>query len=297
MSAVRHQATWRSIVFNRRYLDAGLAVDDPANIDHAHTHNDYRIKSFNASSLTVADLHEARQFLEGSEPNQAYEGSRILEVRGEIIAPTHADLEDMTWALDEAFSPAACRAAFVNNDPPHVGPFQFKRDTSGGSLALRAYCRPAMGRPLVLAARGEGTAREFLARLMAYDPKFYAESLTSTPLANLTGGNNTVTNAGVLATDPKFVIVLSGNGSAAFTITNTTTGHAMVFDLSAIGAGTYTLDVYRALFTKSDGSNKLAKRVSGFPVNMWLAAGANTITVTGNTNLTSVTAQFRAAYA
>ena len=33
MSAHRHQATWRSIVFNQQYLDAGLPPDKEAKID------------------------------------------------------------------------------------------------------------------------------------------------------------------------------------------------------------------------------------------------------------------------
>jgi hypothetical protein len=299
MSAHRHQATWRDIVFNRRYLDTGTAPDpeSKANIVTAYLERDFRLRSMDPTPVNVVDLREARQFLEGAEPNQVFEGSRLIRLVGEVAAPSHAILEDMTAELYESFSPAACRMAFAANDPPHVGPFGFKRDTDGGVLALRAYCRPSVGRPVIYGRRGEGTTRPFEIRLVAYDPKFYAVNETSTPLANLVGGNNSVANNGNLATDPRFEIVLSGAGHAAFTLSNTTTGHAIVLNLSALGAGTYTLDVLRATFTKADGTNCLAKRVSGFPVNLWLATGNNVLTVTGNTNLSSVTAKFRDAYA
>jgi len=298
MSAHRHQATWRGIDFNRHFIDDGAAEpDDPANTNETYRNNDYYLEMVNLVPVSVQDLHEVRQFLEGSEPNQAFEGSRLIDGSGYIVAPTHGDLEDMTMAMFEAFSPAACRLAFAVLDPPHVGPFQFKLDTNGGTRALRAYCRPSLGRPVIIGRRGEGTVRPFRFRLMAYDPKLYAESSSSTALSDLAGGNNSVNNAGNLATDPKVVIVLSGAGHASFTLTNTTTGHQIIFDLSGLSADTYTLDVNRGTFEDSSGNNVLSVRTSGFPVNMWLAPGNNVVTVTGNTNLTSVTFTFRAAYA
>jgi len=296
VSAHRHQATWRSLIFNRRYLDVGADPDDVANIDSAYTHSDYTLDSFDPTPLSMADLREARQFLEGAEPNQAFEGVRLLGLRGRIVASTHADLEDKTWAMYEAFSPAACRMAFVANDPPHVGPFDFKRDSVAGTLALRFYARPGIGRPVVFGRRQEGNVRPYVARLIAYDPKAYAVAELSTALGNLAGGANTVSNPGNLPTDPKIEIVLSAAGHATFTIANQTTGHTIVFDLDAETAGTFTLDVGRATFAKA-GVNKLALRVSGYPVNQFLAAGDNTIVVTNATSVTSVTFKRRAAYA
>jgi hypothetical protein len=299
MSAHRHRAYWRSLTFNRRYLDTGVQPDPEAvaNINTAYVHDDYTLDVMNPTPLSLVDLREARQFLEGAEPNQAFEGSRLIELSGRIIAPSHGALEDKTAAMYEAFSPAACRTEFAALDPPHVGTFVFARDTAAATLALRAYCRPAIGRPVVFGRRGEGTTRRYLARLIAYDPKFYSQTEVSTALSNLVGGNNSIDAGGVLATDPKFVILLGGAGHAAFTLTNTSTGHAIVFNLSTLGVGMYTLDVMRSTFTKSDGTNVLSTRVSGFPTNMWLKPGTNVLTVTGNTNLTSVSVVRRAAYA
>lgn len=298
MSAHRHRATWRSIVFNQRFLDDGsFEPEDPRNIVEEFRHDDFALKALNPTPVNVTDLAEQRQFLEGSEPNQAFEGSRLIELRGLVMADSHAKLEDKTWELYEAFSPAACRREFAALDPPHVGPLDFVRDTAGGTLALRLYCRPAIGRPIVYGQSGEGTTRMFVARLIAYDPNIYAQTEASTALANLAGSDNTIDAGGNLATDPKYVIVLSGAGHASFTLANETTGHEIVFNLSGLTSGTYTLDVMRGTFTKSDGTNVLGKRVSGFPVNMWLAPGNNVLTVTGNTNLTSVTVKRRAAYA
>lgn len=299
MSAHRHQATWRSIIFNQRYLDNGLyGPADPRNLVEQYKDNDYFLESMNPTALNVMDLREARQFLEGAEPNQAFEGSRLIELRGRIVTPDgrHDLLEDKTRALYEAFSPAACRLDFAALDPPHVGPLDFKLDSAAGTQLMRFYCRPALGRPIAFGRRYEGTVRPWLARLIAYDPKMYSQTESSTALT-LLGAGNTVNASGDLATDPKYVIVLSGAGHASFTLTNTTTGHSIVFNLSTLGAGTYTLDVARATFTKSDGTNVMSTRVSGFPVNMWLAAGNNVLTVTGNTNLTSVTVKRRAAWA
>lgn len=297
MSAHRHQATWRSITFNKRYLDNGTAApDDPANVVAAFAHSDYALDSMNATQVSVADLREARQFLEGAEPNQAFEGVRLIELRGRIHANSHGDLEDKTWNFYEAFSPAACRAAFAANTPPNVGPFSFKRDSVATSLVglpLRFYCRPGGGRPIVFGRHQEGLVRPFIARLIAYDPKAYDEALTTS--ADIKAGA-TLTNPGNLATDPLITIVLSAAGNAAFTINNTTTGFSMVFNLSAETAGTFVLDVNRGTFVKG-AVNKLGLRVSGFPSALFLQPGANVMTFANITSVTSIVFAFRGAYA
>ena len=296
MGAHRYRSTWRGITFNAVYDDSGL-VEEEAHLNSAFLESDYRLRYLDPTGVSVQDYREFRQYMEGAEPNEAYEGPRIIEGRGMILGSTPADLEDKTWALYEAFSPAACRVAFANNDPPFVGAFDFKRDTAGGSKSLRWYCRPAIGRPLAVGAMREGLIRPFVFRLMAFDPRAYDQSLTSTVLGNLAGSNNTVTNPGNLHTHPKIVIVTSG-ASGSKTLTNVTTGESLVIDLTSAGAGqTYTLDTWRTLFTREDGSDQMSKLTSGFPADFFLPAGNNLITWSSASGITSVTFQFRGAYA
>ncbi len=298
MSAHRHRATWRSLTFNRRYLDVGAAVDDPANLDKAYANSDYYLNMLDIIRVSAQDYRELRQFLEGTEPNEAYEGMRALTGHGMIAAATAADLEDKTWAMYEAFSVAACRVAAASADPVGVLPFSFKRDSAGGTKALRFYCRPGAGRPVVVGRAREGLNRPFIFQLLAFDPFAYDETLTQTTLANLSGGNNTVTNPGNIYTKPKVVITMSGAGGASAGFTNSTTGQTFTMNLSSLSAGhVLTLDVDRATMKRDDGSNQYGCRLSGFLSQMFLVPGANTIVWNNNSGISSVRFDFRGSYA
>jgi hypothetical protein len=294
MGAHRYQSTWRSLTFNRVYDDSGI-VDDPTHLVSAYANSDYRLESLDPTSVQVVDYREMRQHLEGAEPNQSFEGVRIITGRGLILASTAADLEDKTWAMYEAFSPAACRIAFDLSTPRGVGPFDFKRASAGAAKALRFYCKPAAGRPIVIGRQREGLSRPFLFQLVALDPFAYAQTLTSTTLGT---GGGTVSNAGNIYTHPKIYILMSGAGSASFTMTNAATGQTLGLDLSSFTNGNeIAIDTLHGTIEQPAGTNKLSKLVSGFPSNMVLLAGNNAISFTNTTGITSVRFDFRAAYA
>lgn len=299
MSAHLFRATWRSITFNQVYDDTGI-VDDAAHLNAAYLNSDIRLESLDPTPIQVTDLREVKQLLEGTDPNEAFEALRILEGRGVIHGASKGDLEDKTWAMYEAFSVAACRLAFAANDPAGLGPFDFKRATltgGGTPIPLRFYCRPGAGRPVIIGRMREGLSRRFAFRLYAFDPFAYAQTQTNTALGNLAGGANTVTNNGNIYARPKIVIVLSGAGGAAVTLTNSTTGQSVVLNLSGLAAGTYTIDTATGKFTKADGTNVYSTVTTGFLTNLYLLAGANTVTWSTATGVTSVTFSFRDAYA
>lgn len=299
MSAHRYQSAWRSITFNRIFKTANEATvgpDDPDRLDPAFQSSDYRLSLLNISEVQTVDYRELKQHLEGAEANEAFEGVRFLQGEGTILASSPADLEDKTWAMYEAFSPASCRVAFASADPPGTGVFTFKRDSAGGAKALQFLARPAVGRPVIVGRAREGLSRPFRFALVALDPFAYSQTETQTVVAL---GGGTATNNGNIYSQGKIRITMSGAGHAAFTITNSTTGKAMVLDLSGASASqVYIIDVRRGRITlESDGSNQYAKRVSGFAVDMWLAAGANTIAFANTTGITSVRFDARDAYA
>ena len=305
MSAHRHQATWRSLIFNRRYNDAGTAnPDNPANLNLTYVNSDYYLDSLDISRVSVQDYREMRQFLEGAEPNEAYEGVRALNGVGRIVASDVADLEDKAWALNEAMSVAACRVAAQATDPVGVLPFSFKRDTSPvtgvekipATKALRFYARPGPGRPVAIGRVREGLVRPFSFQLIAFDPFAYDETLTQT---TLTGTGGTVTNPGNIYTRPKIRITFTGGGSATLTITNSTTGKTVVINAStAANAEVWEIDTARGTFKRtSDNSDRYSKRVSGFLADDWLQPGANTIALSDMTNVSGIRYDFRGAYA
>lgn len=307
MSAVRHQATYNGIIFNRVY--GGTDPDAPGSLTADYENSDYRLEVFDDSPVQVRDLSEARQMMEGSEPNQAFEVLRLVRGQGVILGSSYADLEDKVWALRNAFSPATVRRlstrAIVGGfpDPPTgVLPFKFKRDTvTGGQLNLLYYCRPQVGRPSVYVTQKGGLARPFAFALAAYDPRCYdntGDTHTTAALSNLAGGDNTVSNAGNAVTYPQIKIVLSGNGSATFVLTNTTTGQAITLNLSSAGAGTFWLMTEKGTIinTSRVGHYDLKKTATQFLTNLFMIPGNNVWTVSGNTNLTSVTLYYRPAY-
>ncbi len=272
MSAHRYPATWRTLIFNRRYDGTGL-VDDPAHLVPAYVSSDYYLESLDPTGVQAIDYRELRQLAEGAEANQAFEGVRTWIGRGRIIASSPADLEDKTWAMYEAFSPAACRMASSGLTPAGVLPFNFSRDSAGGALALRFYARPSIGRPLVVGRIREGLIRPFIFGLVAMDPRVYGQTEQSQALGNIVGGSNTVTNSGNLYAHPTIEVLLAGAGGSTVTVTNTTTGQTFALDLSAETAGTFLLDCQRATITKA-GVNKYGVRKTGFLTPFVLVPGA-----------------------
>jgi hypothetical protein len=307
MAPHRHQATWRSLIFNRRYLDNGTAnPDNPANLVAAYVNSDYYLDSLDISRVSVQDYREMRQFLEGAEPNEAYEGVRALNGVGRIVAADVADLEDKAWALNEAMSVAATRIAAQATDPVGVLPFSFKRDTAPttgvekipATKALRFYCRPGPGRPVAIGRVREGLIRPFSFQLIAFDPFAYDETETQTTSATPWVSHN-VTNPGNVYTRPKIRVTFSGAGLNNLTITNSTTGKSVVLDCTASANNeVWQIDVARGTIVRvSDNANRYSARVSGFMSDLWLQPGVNACILVNTTNVASVRYDFRGAYA
>lgn len=293
MTAHRYRASWRSLTFNQMLDDSGV-VDDPsgAHINDAYRRSDYRLERLDMNRVEATDYRELRQWLEGGEANEAYEGVMVLNGTGVIYGTSHADLEDRDAAMREAFSIAACRKAFAANDPPGVGTLLFKRDTAAapGYLALQIYARPMTGRPIVVSKMREGLARRFTFFLVAFDPRIYSQTLQS--VTATVGGSTNITNGGNLYTSPKIVMVSTGAGVLALSVNGTA-----VFAATGIPAGTWTLDAQRGLFTKADGTNGMQYRTSGYLSNCTLDPGTNVVSLVGSSGFSGVTFQYRNAYA
>lgn len=302
MSAHRYQATWRSITFNRYYLNTGVIGDfgnpvDGVDVDPLYANSDYRLDALDLAHVTALDFREIKQHLEGAEANEIFEGIRVITGQGRILGASPADLEEKTWALFEAFSPAACREAFKNNDPPGVGPFIFRRDSPTGAKVLCFWCRPGIGRPVVVGRAREGLVRSYQFQLVAMDPFAYSNTLTQTTLTP--GGSTNVTNNGNVYTMPKFRLTWSGAGASSVTISNTTTGKSFSFNASSATAGqVWIFDTKRALmYLESNGTNLYGNRLSGFLVDLYLQPGVNNISVSPATGLSNAQCEFRDAYA
>ena len=302
----RFRSTWRSITFNARYVDPPTVnPDNPAAlVSIAAAESDYYLDSVDVTRVSVQDYRELRQFLEGAEPNEAYEGVRAVNGIGRIVATDLADLDDKTAAMYEAFSVAATRIAAQSADPIGLLPYTFRRATAPvtgiekvpATKQLRLYCRPGPGRPILIGRKGEGLVRPFSFQLIAFDPFMYDEALTQTTPG---GGGGAVTNPGNIYTRPKIRITFSGAGAANLTLFNTTTNKTLVINATtAAAAEVWEIDVARGTIVRtSDNANRYSQRVSGYISDMWLAPGGNAWLHSNTGGVTSIRYDFRGAYA
>ena len=307
MSAVRHQATYNGITFNQVY--GGTDPDDPSSLVDAYRESDYRLEVFDDSPVQVRDYSEPRQQQEGTEPNEAFESLRLVRASGRILGSSYADLEDKVYDMRKAFSVAEVRRLSTRallgtfpDEPIGVLPFKFTRDTAGGTKDLLYYCRPQAGRPSLWVTQKGGLVRPFSFTLAAFDPRAYendTDDWEEVTLSNITGGNNTVTNAGNAVTYPQIEVDMNGTGAATVTVTNQTTGHSFTLDLSSQSADFWMMCERGEIIRSSDRAARyyLKKFAGKFLANMYLVPGANTITWNDNTGIANVKFHFRSAYA
>lgn len=306
MSSIhRFQSTWRQTTFNPHRDNSGI-TDNPANLNKLILPQGYlELDSVDVNRVSAQDYRELRQYLEGAEPNEAFEGIRAINATGRIIGGVGAggaenpaaNLEDRAWLLNEQFSIAACRLAAMAADPKGVLPYSFRRMSAAGTKQLRFYARPGPARPIWVGRRTEGYVRPMSFQLIAFDPFAYDEALTQD---FVNGFNDVITNPGNIYTNPKIGIVFAGAGHAALTITNSTTGKSLVLNATAaVPSEAWVIDVARGTIVEQGGSaeNEYRARVSGFVTDLWLQPGANAIAVTNASNVSSVQFDFRGAYA
>lgn len=296
MSANRYQSSFNSIGFNRVYDDSATAADDPAHQNPAYGQSDYRLKALDLSRVTVEDFREMRQFLEGAEANEAYEGVMVAFARGTILGSSYQDLEDKVWALRAAFSPANVRIASRATDPKNVLPFDFKVDSAAGISSRRLYCRPAIGRPVMVWQEHQGLSKRFLLQLISFDPRVVSQTLHQTA-ANL--GGQVIANAGNYPSSAKIRITFSGAGNAALGITNSTTGHTFVINATTAANGEiWELDTKAGTVVRtSDNSNRFSKRVSGYISAFYLPAGNSTWAFANTGGVSGIRFDFRDSWA
>lgn len=294
MAAHRYRASYNGISFNQHLDDSGI-VDSVPNLIQASIQSDYYLDSLDLTRVTVEDFREMRQFLEGAEANDAIEGVLVATLRGQIIGTTPGDLEDRTWAMRSAFSPAAVRLASLATTPKNVLPFDFKVDTAATFSARRLYARPAIGRPVVVGRVREGLARRYMCQLISFDPRIVSQTLTQTTIVGATVCNNT----GNAYTWPTIYVTFSGAGNAALTFTHAATGQVFVVNATtALNGEVWVIDTYAGTIVRqSDGANRYSQRVSGYISAMFLLAGNNTVTPTNTGGTSAIRYDYRSAWA
>jgi hypothetical protein len=296
VSANRYQSSFNDIGFNRLYDDSAGAADDPSHQNDAYRQSDYRLEALDLSRVTVEDFREMRQFLEGAEANEAYEGVLVAILRGTILGSSYNDLEDKTWALRAAFSPANVRLASRSTDPKNVLPFDFKVDSAAGISSRRLYCRPAVGRPVMVWQNYQGLGRRFLIQLISFDPKVVSQTLHQ-QAASL--GGQVIANAGNFMASTKIRITFSGAGNAALTITNSTIAQTLVINATTAANGEiWEIDTKAGTIVRvSDNANRFSQRISGYISSLYLPAGNSTWAFANTGGVSAIRFDYRDAWA
>ncbi len=310
MSAHRYQSSFNGITFNRQLRIDGATLyeslylpDSQQRLDPVYAESDIRLETLDLTRVTVEDFREMRQFLEGAEANESFEGVLIATGRGTIHAISPGDLEAKTQAMRAAFSPALVRIAAVATDPVGSLPFDYSVDVTGAVAPAinkysrrRLYARPAIGRPVIVGRMREGLSRRFMFQLISFDPKAYSQTEHQ---EGLTLAGEVVANAGDFYTYPKIRITFTGAGNAALTITNLTTGQVFVLDATTAANGeVWVLDTRSSkMYRLSDSSNRYSKRISGYMSQLYMPAGNSTWAVTNTGGIGSVRLDYRDAWA
>lgn len=249
--------------------------------------------------LAVRDQREGRHLQIGGSLGVGTEMFRYLTLQVTIKRSTFAALEDARARFARAFDiqEAQVDAASTRG----ISAFAFRCPTATPPTGYTSpvdelfYARPMGGPQGPRVQRGAGKSLIASAQLVCEDPRRYIDPGRSIVLNS---GNsfsaacpNWASTMGVLV-EPVITVVMSGNGNAAWTLSDGV--RAIVLDMSAAGSGTFTIDTRNRRIYK--GSTPRDDLRESSPV-LWpvVLAGGSTWTLTNTGNVTSVTIAYRPA--
>jgi hypothetical protein len=298
--------TYRALTLNGHRTAAGAE-------NAALLGNSVRVNSFDFSRLQQRDQRESFHLISGGDLGDATAAFRFISVGGVITATTGAKLTDRISLVQQTFH---VEQAQVNNPlTAGVVPFTFtdvtevstgrgtayvdpvSGATTGEYVVERFYARPA-GFPIITGRRSGGDSVLFSVELVCGDPRRYIDTPEAVVLNSGNGYSascpNWNSNQGI-ALEPLLTIVMAGNGATNLTIDSSNDGQAaLVLNMSAAGAGTFTVDCYTGIIKKST-TYRADLRTSGVLSFPRIMGGGSTVTVTNTTNVTSVTVGYRQA--
>ena len=230
-------------------------------------------------------ISENLQWMDGIELYGMKAVSRILDIRGRVIAATQAAYADAVKALATAFDPS--KIMFKNPTDPFL-PLTFSVPTADTATYATGY---ATSKYLALPIRmpepptsyDATVGQPFRISMLLQQPKRFLQT------AQTQVGAATVSNSKADTTSwPVLTITMAGAGSATYTAQNigTTQGtKSIVLNLSgAVNTDVYVVDFFHRKITKN-GTVTPSVYVSG---TYWMMEpGNNVISYSGTTNATS----------
>lgn len=260
------------------------------------------VQQFDFSRLQLRDQREGLHAASGGDLGVGTEVFRYLSLVFKHKGSTGEALEDRLAAYLRAFN---------------IEEAQLDSPTTEGVSALDFYCptaysgtgvsspvrekflaRPAAG-PAWVSRAQDGLTALMGVELVCPDPRRYLYTATSVTLSSGAGfSNRTLPNWNTTMgrkVYPLITLTMSGNGHASLTITDGTT--SLVLNMSAAGAGTFTIDMATGIIKKS--TTKRADLRSSGVNTFWgvPAGGLTTVSMTNTTNVTSAVFSYNQARA
>jgi len=252
--------------------------------------------SFSAVSDAFDAVTNPHAQRDGMEAYPTRKVQAVIREDGLVVPATKsiAALHDAIEALNAAFDPINAQNADSSTEDKGFIAYTFDVPTTdtanyaSGLIPMQVYAK-ALQLPVLRTTKFEGHTCRFALVLQVVDPRRYLQTNSS-----VTAASGTLPNTlAKYPSDLTYTVVTSGAGSAAHTITNSTTGEALVIDLSS-GAGTYVVDFARHKITKN-GATFDSAYVSG---TYWRVRKgvADSYAITNNANVTSQTLAWRRAF-
>lgn len=253
------------------------------------------VKVFDFARLVTRDQREGSHQRIGGDLGIATEQFRFLALIVQIKRSSHAALEDALSTFERAFD--VQEAQIDSPSTRGIRAFSFYTPTAqaGYTSPVRElyFARPDT-MPQFRRVESGGKAIIASTQLICEDPRRYlytAESIAWSPLSSPATLPNWTATIGRLV-HPILTIVMSGNGASNLTIADGT--RSLVLDMSAAGAGTFTVDSFTQRIYKgsADADDLRTSDPDTFPL---VPAGGASWTMTNRTNVTSASVAYRQA--
>lgn len=258
----------------------------------------YDVTQLDFSALSIRDQIEGLHVDSGADVGVASKEFRRIAIRGLIKATTAALLADRVAALFNAFdveeairsSPATEGVSAFDFYCPATTP-----PTGVTSPVREMFLARPRGFPVVYERKSQGLAYSFALELVCPDPRRYVYTPFSVVFSSGLGWSkampNWATGQGVV-TWPVLTVVMAGAGASNLTIGDG--AKALVLDMDGETAGTFTIDMKTGEIKKGT-TPRADLRTSAVDTFFGVAPNGSTWTVTNATNVTSITAAYRAA--
>lgn len=285
---------FRGYTFNAHRTAAGAASSTEA--DHADT---TVVQQFDISPVQVRDQREALHAVTGGDFGTGNDVFRFISLVAKIKASTGENLEDEIAKISRIGNLEEALLDFPTTMGVSAIDFYSPTNVSATGIASpvreKFMVRPSGPMAWVERAHDGLTAMCSLS-LVAADPRRLL--YTATTVSFTGAGTQALPNWTALygrKVYPVVTLVMSGNGASNVTISDGTT--SLVLDLSAAGAGTFTIDMATQLIKK--GTAKRADlRTSGVNTFWGIpAGGVAAASITNRTNMTSSTITYNQARA